>query len=514
MALRRKQTANRTAPGSAKRLLVLALAALCLAATLASPVFAQDADELFSDSSNNLPPHRIGSVSLSGEFLGRASYWNWFLGSSRAHYAFGQSLLRLDLSQQAGKYGWKISVAQPSLFGLPNNAFVPGTNTPLGYGGVYYAVNGDKTNTAGAFVQEAYVSIRGIDHNHSTLRLGRFLFDDGLEKKPESADLAWLVRERISQRLIGDSQWTGITRSFDGAHFSSDLGSASNVTLMAARVTQGVFKTDGLGEMDVETFYGAYTREFVSPHTDSQLRLFGLGYRDSRNVLMSDNRPLAVRAADTAGIDIGTFGVNYALVAPVRYVGKWDIVVWGAQQIGHWGRLTQRANSGLFELGWHPPVPRSHLWLRAGAFFASGDGNPNDGKHGTFFQPLPTEQFYARLPFYTLQNTEDYTGQVIWQPNHRLELRSEVHKVKLHSANDEWYLGSGAFQNASFGYYLLPNSGHRGLGNYVDFSPKFQVTERLALRAYIGALSGKAVETSSLKGKKGGFAFLEIAYRF
>ncbi|HVO61483.1 MAG TPA: alginate export family protein [Terriglobales bacterium] len=500
------------APWSVRLRVILAL--FCLVAAGAAPGVAQISDELFPDSSDAPQPLKIGSLTIGGEVLGRGEYWNWFFGNTRTHYAFGQSLLRLDLSQQGTKYGWTISVAQPSLYHLPSNAFVPGTNTPLGYGPVYFVANGRETTTANAFVQEAYVSIRGIDRNHSTVRVGRFLFNEGLEKKPESADLAWLVRERISQRLVGDSEWTGITRSFDGAHFSSDLGPDSNVTLMAARVTRGVFKTDALGEMDVETFYGAYTREFVTPHTDSELRVFGLGYYDGRNVLKADNRPLAARVADTNTINVGTFGVNYALVAPIRYAGKWDLVVWGAEQIGHWGSLTQRANSGLFELGWHPPIPKIRPWLRAGAFFASGDGNPNDGKHATFFQPLPTEQLYARVPFYTLQNTEDYTGQVIFQPNPRLELRSEVHKVKLHAVNDEWYLGTGAFQNTTFGYYILPSGGHRGLGNYVDFSANYQVNAHLALHAYVGAMSGKAVETSSLKGKKGGFTFLEVAYRF
>ncbi len=494
-------------------LALAALLAVCLLG-MAAPASAQDADELFPDANHAPQPLKVGSITIGGELFGRAEDWNWFLGNARTHYAFGQSLLRLDLSQQRAKFGWKVSIAQPTLFSLPSNAFVPGTNTPLGYGAVYYSANGSESTVAGAFVQEAYLSVRGIDHNHSTLRVGRFLFNDGLEKKPESDDLAWLIRERIAQRLIGDSEWTGITRSFDGAHFSSDIGPDSNLTLMAGRVTKGVFQTDGLGEMDIETFYGAYTREFATPHTDSELRVFGLGYRDGRNALKADNRSLAARIADSDSINIGTFGVDYALVAPIRYVGKWDIVVWGAEQIGHWGVLTQRANSGLFELGWHPPLPKVHPWLRAGAFFASGDGNPNDGKHATFFQPLPTEQRYARLPFYTLQNSEDYTGQVIFQPNHRLELRSEVHKVKLHSANDEWYLGTGAFQNSTFGYYTLPNSGHRGLGNYVDFSAKYQVNPHLAFQAYIGALSGKAVETTSLKGKKGGFAFVEAAYRF
>ncbi|HEX6504454.1 MAG TPA: alginate export family protein [Terriglobales bacterium] len=493
---------------------LLGILALLLFTALSAPSLAQDTDELFPDSANAPRPIKMGSITVSGEVWGRGEDWNWFLGNARTHYAFGQSLLKLSIAQQRSKYGWEVSVVQPSLYALPNHAFDPASGAPLGLGAVYFAANGNNRNAAGAFVQEAFVSIRGIDRNHSTLRLGRFLFSDGLERTPKSDDLAWLQRERISQRLVGDSGWTGITRSFDGAHFSSDIGPAANVTLLAARVTKGVFQTDGIGELDVETFYGAYSREFTTTHTDSELRVFGLGYRDTRNVLKVDNRPLAARMADTADINIGTFGLNYALVAPIRYVGKWDLLVWGAQQIGHWGVLTHRANSGLFELGWHPPIPKFHPWLRAGAFFASGDGNPNDNKHTSFFQPLPTEQLYARLPFYTLQNVEDYTGQVIVQPTRRLELRSEIHKVKLHQVNDEWYLGSGAFQNTGFGYYALPDSSHRGLGNYVDFSAKYQLTSQFALSYYIGVMSGKAVETSSSRGKKGGFTFLEVAYRF
>jgi len=60
----------------------------------------------------------------------------------------------------------------------------------------------------------------------------------------------------------------------------------------------------------------------------------------------------------------------------------------------------------------------------------------------------------------------------------------------------------------------LPNSGHRGLGNYVDFGTKYQLSANLALNYYIGVMSGKAVETSRLTGRKGGFTYLEIAYRF
>jgi hypothetical protein len=497
-------------PGTYAALVLFLLWLTCL-----SPISRAQAAENAPDISSAQPqPMRLGSLTVSGELLGRGQGWNWFLGDTRARYGFGDSLLRVALSQQKSKFGWTIEMAQPSLYGLPNEAFVPGTSVPLGLGGTYFSANGNRQDVAGIFVKQAFIALRGIDNNHSTLQLGRFEFSDGEEKVPSTSDLAWLMQERGAHRLIGDAYWTDIGRSFDGLHFSSDIGADTNLTFVSGRATRGVWQTDGLGEMDVDVLYGSYTREFPTPRTDSQLRVFAQGYHDGRNVLKVDNRPLAAREADTRNIRIGTFGVNYAIVTPIWRLGKWDLLVWGAQQIGQWGVLNHRANSGTVEIGWRPPVPWIHPWLRAGAFFASGDGNPNDSKHTTFFQPLPTEQQYARLPFYTLQNSEDYTAQVIVQPTRKLQLRSELHKVKLHSANDLWYLGTGAFQNTSFGYEALPDNGHKGLGNYIDFDFDYQVTSHLGLRYYIGIMSGKGAETQQPHGRKGGFTYLEVAYRF
>jgi Alginate export len=484
------------------------LALLCVAAASQEPA---DTPARPADDFKAL---RIASLTVSGELRGRGQGWNWFLGDNRTRYAFGGTVLNLGISQQLGKFSWNVELSQPTLYNLPRDAFQPGTGFPLGLGAIYFLANDSRRNVAGIFLKQGYVGIRGIDRNHSLLRIGRFDFLEGQERTPRTKDLAWLKQERIAQRLIGDSEWTGISRSFDGVHFSDNLGGDTNLTFVAGRATSGVWQTDAMGEMDVDILYGAYTREFSTPHTDSELRVFGLEYHDGRGVLKVDNRGRAARQSDTNNIRIGTFGVNYALVTPLPYIGKWDLVVWGAQQVGHWGSLRQRANSALFELGWRPPVPWIRPWLRAGAFFAGGDGNPNDDKHQTFFQPLPTMQLYARLPFYTLQNIEDYSGQAIFQPTRKLLLRAEVHKVKLHSVKDGWYQGSGAFQDSSFGYYILPNNGHRGLGNYVDFNADYQVNPHLWLRYYIGALSGKGAETSLPSGRKAGFTYLEFAYRF
>jgi len=490
------------------------LAAIAYLMVFTAFATSQISENSLPDAQDQVTPIRIGALILSGEISGRGQGWDWFLGDTRTRYAFGSSLLRLGLSQQSNKFGWNVELAQPSLYSLPTDVFEPGTGFPLGLGATYFTANGSRQNVAGIFVKQAYISIRGIDHNGGNLRLGRFEFSDGMEKVSAAKDLAWLEQQRIAHRLIGDAYWTGIGRSMDGVHFSDNFGEKNNVTLVAARATRGVWQTDGMGELNVDVLYGSYTRELQTTRTASELRVCALGYHDGRGVLKVDNRPLVERQLDAQNIRIGTFGVNYAIVAAFPYVGKWDLVVWGAEQYGHWGTLRHHADSGVFELGWRPPIPWIHPWLRAGASYATGDGNPQDDRHTTFFQPLPTEQKYARTPFYTLQNSEDYTGQVIFNPTRKLELRSEVHKVKLHSVKDLWYQGTGAFQNSSFGYDGLPNNGHKGLGNYVDFSADYQATAHFSLHYYVGAVSGKGAMTNRSQGRKGGFTFLQADYRF
>jgi hypothetical protein len=498
----------------AKFMVVCAVTVFCCLNFVSGRAMAQLTADSPGKAPDQITPIRIGSLTLSGELSGRGQGWDWFLGGARTRYAFGSSLLRLGLSQEGSKLSWKVELSQPTLYSLPNDAFEPGTGFPLGLGATYFTANGGQRTVAGIFIKQAYVSIRGIDHNGGTLRVGRFEFADGMEKMPAATDLAWLKQQRIASRLVGDADWTGVGRSFDGLHFSDDIGDKNNLTFVAARATRGVWQTDGMGEMDVDVLYGAYTRELPTVHTASEFRVFALGYHDGRGVLKVDNRPLAARLADSHNIRIGTLGVNFAIVAPIRYVGKWDLLAWGAEQIGQWGVLRHHADAGVVEMGWRPPIPWIHPWLRAGASYATGDGNPNDDRHTTFFQPLPTEQQYARTPFYTGQNSEDYTGQLILEPTHKLELRSEVHKVKLHSVNDLWYLGTGAFQNSSFGYDGLPNHGHKGLANYVDFSAGYQPTAHVYVYYYVGAVSGKGAMTNRVEGRKGGFTFLEVDYKF
>jgi alginate export protein len=162
-------------------------------------------------------------------------------------------------------------------------------------------------------------------------------------------------------------------------------------------------------------------------------------------VLKTDNRPQATRAADYEKIEIATYGADYLHVFNAATQGKFDFFAWGAVQTGAWGLLTQRAGALVGEFGWQPPLHILEPWLSMGYSYGSGDGNPNDSRHGTFFQVLTTPRLYARFSFYNMMNNEDFYGTLSLRPSAKLLLHSEVHTLRLASAADLWYLGGARF---------------------------------------------------------------------
>ena len=96
---------------------------------------------------------------------------------------------------------------------------------------------------------------------------------------------------------------------------------------------------------------------------------------------------------------VQTLGGHYIVAIGSRR-GPIDVLLWGAAQSGSWGELSHRAGSFAVEAGWQPQVALSP-WIRGGFDYASGDGEPTDAVHGTFFQVLPRAALYARFPFST-----------------------------------------------------------------------------------------------------------------
>jgi hypothetical protein len=262
---------------------------------------------------------------------------------------------------------------------------------------------------------------------------------------------------------------------------------------------------------------GEGDRSATGDKNAGELRAFALGYIDHRTlVLKTDNRPAAIRAADLGKIEIATWGGDYADVANTTNAGKFDFLAWGVVQTGAWGNLAQRAGAAFVgEAGWQLPVKVLKPWLSAGYSYGSGDGNPNDSTHGTFFQVLTTPRQYARFPFYNMMNNEDFYGSLNLRPATKLGLRSEAHALRLSSASDLWYSGGGAFQPQTFGYTGRPSNGSRSLGDVWDLSADYRVTKFFSTTLYYGHAWGKSVIAKIYpKDADGQLFFLETNFHF
>jgi hypothetical protein len=461
-------------------------------------------------------PIKLGDIAFTGSLRSRLYVWDWFQPASGANrYEYSGNLLRLNFSEKLNAWDWDVEFAVPFLLGLPPNATAAAPQGALGLGSNYYSANGNQRNTAMIFPKQLYARLDNLSGREGqTLQIGRFAFLDGSELAPKNPTLAAVKSARIGQRLLGDFGWSDVGRSFDGLHYSLTMP-ASNFTFVAATPTRGVFQTDGWGWNQVGFGYGAYTRECGSGKHASDTRFFVLEYDDWRPVLKTDNRPLAVRNHDTENIRIETFG-GHTLHAFTTGSGTIDALAWGAVQTGRWGTQTQRAYALDFEAGWQPKIAqRVKPWLRFGFTEGSGDGNPNDNRHSTFFQVLPTPRPYARFPFFNMMNTEDLMGSLILRPHAKVTASSEFHSLRLSNPSDLWYSGGGVYQPWTFGYTGRAPAGRRSLGNLYDTSVEYRPAPQVTLTAYLGYTQGLAVmEQIYPSGKNGRFGYLEFLYRF
>jgi hypothetical protein len=461
-------------------------------------------------------PIKIGGVTVTGALRSRLYVWNWFQApTGENQYAYSGNYLRLNLAQKFSAWDWDAEFSVPFLLGLPATATDPAPQGALGLGSNYFSANGGKQNTAMIFPRQLFVRFHGLGGSDANkLQMGRFTFQDGSELTPKNPTLATLKRDRVSQRLLGDFGFSDVGRSFDGVHFSSST-SSNDFTFIAATPTRGVFQVDGWGWNRVGFGYGAYTHEWGKGKHAADTRIFVLEYDDWRHILKTDNRPTAVRKGDTENLRIDTFG-GHTLHAYTTDAGVLDLLAWGAVQTGRWGTQQQRAYALDFEGGFQPAIlPKLKPWLRGGFTTGSGDGNPNDNKHGTFFQVLPTPRPYARFPFFNMMNTQDGFGALILRPHPKVTVSSEFHSLRLSNANDLWYSGGGAYQPWTFGYIGRSTSGRRSLGNLYDTGVEYRTARKITLTAYLGYTQGLAsIETIYPQGKDGQFGHLEILYRF
>ncbi len=443
----------------------------------------------------------------------RLDTWQWFAAPPQSEtYAYVESLLRISVQQKIHRWDWQLELTQPSILHAPTDAVSSvAAQGQLGLGATYYASNGNEDYPAAAFFKQGFVRYH-FGAPQKSLRLGRFEFFEGLEIAQKNPQMAWLQANRLSQRLIANFGFTNAQRSVDGieGHYG---GPGWDVVAAAARSDQGVFNMNGNPELNVDFQYLALTRQEARQHV--LWRAFAMGYHDGRTGLTkTDNRPLPVRQADHHNIRIGTYGGDAAAVIPAG-PGSFDVLFWGAAQNGSWGPESHSANAVALEGGYKFTSVSTSPWLRGGWWRSSGDNNPADTTHGTFFQMLPTPRLYARLPFYNLMNSTDSFVQVMDTPIKRVALRSDLHWLQLTSAQDLWYQGGGAFDNKVFGFVGRPGNGHTSFASVPDISADWQATKTLAINFYYAYAQGKSVVKAIYPtGSNMQYGYVELVYQW
>jgi Alginate export len=199
-----------------------------------------------------------------------------------------------------------------------------------------------------------------------------------------------------------------------------------------------------------------------------------------------------------------------------RSNGQWDGLLWLTGQTGSWFGQPHRAASMVAEAGHQWTSVPWRPWLRGGWTWASGDDEPSDERHGTFFQMLPTVRRYAQSAIYSQMNHTDIFVQALLRPVPQLGIRTDVHRIGLATSRDHWYYGSGATQarGTLFGFSTRPSNGQTDLATIIETSAEYTIGPHWAVNAYIGAVRGGRVVERDFAGRTMTFGYIENLVSF
>jgi hypothetical protein len=418
---------------------------------------------------------------------------------TRFHFGVRRTERRVDL-QAAGQFvqlGW-----------LPEHATGPG---PLGLGAVYYDHAGS-THPGEIYLKYLNARFRDVLPRLS-VQVGRFGYTSGAEGVSGVAKIETVKRLRVDSRLIGEFEFSFFQRSFDGvrADYARGRGRATGAVLLP---TQGGFEEDANRSLtDVVVLNGALTLAPGAPIPHTEWQIFSARYDDDRRVTgRPDNTGVSAAAAD---VHVTTFGTT--LITSHRLGrGELDALGWFAVQTGRWYEQDHRAHALAMEAGYQWLSARGRPWVRGGWLTSSGDRDPADGRHETFFQMLPTVRRYSQSATYSQMNLRDGFVQLLMSPVSRVSIRADLHRLTLTRAADRWYFGSGATQNEgrTFGFGTRASAGATDLGTALEGSADVRVLPRWTLGGYLGSIFGGKVVTRTFATDLLLFAFVESTIQF
>jgi hypothetical protein len=444
--------------------------------------------------------------------LTRVEMWSFFTpppsgGDPDSVYVGNR--LQLGVSRRTARYDASILVQYVQFGGLPADAIGPG---PLGLGAAYYTHAG-RSDSHQVYLRYLNVRLKDLAPGLS-VQVGRQPYTSGAESGSGVPKIEAVKRQRIDARLVGEFEFSLYQRAFDGVRV--DLSKPTwSATAVAFRPTQGGFEDaagitiDGIGVIGANLTLKPGT---AIPRTDWQL--FGFHYDDDRPVTdVPDNTGRTSTKADVA---IATFGTALVTASTPGKARQWDALVWMAGQTGDWYGQVHRAYAVAVEGGHQWSQVAWSPWVRAGILEASGDDDPNDDRHSTFFQMLPTVRRFSLSTLNSQMNNRDLFVQTILRPRPALAVRVDLHRLDLASRHDRWYYGSGASreEGSPFGFGTRPSNAATRLGTMLEGSADYTISRHWSVNGYVGFGRGGEVVQRSFARSTLTYSYLEAIVQF
>ncbi|BCS35364.1 hypothetical protein TBR22_A45910 [Luteitalea sp. TBR-22] len=441
----------------------------------------------------------------------RAESWQYFEpnpGGGDPDYAFVANRLQLELRRAWRRAEVQLTAQHVGFVGLPSTASGPG---PLGLGALYYDQGGRTTHPQQLWLRYANVRftqvLPGLD-----IRVGRMGYTSGAEATSGDARIEAVKRSRLDARILGEFEWSIWQRGYDGVRADWSHGPVT-VTGVGVRPTQGGFaKVAGPTIDDIDVYGGTITVRPTSALEHTQVQGFVLRYDDDRHVTQRpDNMGLTAPRVDVGITSTGGTLVGAYPAGP----GAVDVLAWGVLQRGDWYGQDHRAGTLALEAGYQWTSAPWTPWVRAGLLRATGDDDPTDNEHGTYFPVLPTVRRFSQTTVFSTMNVHDTFVQVLARPSKKVALRLDVHDLRLAESRDLWYIGSGATleEGAAFGYSGRRSNGSTALGTSIEGSADVTLTPVWSINGFVGHVDGGRVVTGTFKGDRFWFAYVEQVLR-
>jgi hypothetical protein len=264
-------------------------------------------------------------------------------------------------------------------------------------------------------------------------------------------------------RLIGNSNWGNVGRTFDAARLTLKR-SKTRLDFFASSVV--VPKNGGFDLPHFNNKFHGFYSSFESPFRFTEVvevyALLKTFSRASGELGFTGN--LRVYTYGTRASGALPHGIDYGLETAV--------------QTGHISQNRVRAWGGHWQLGYRPPCLNRSWRLAVGYTFASGDGNPRDGRASTFDQLYPSNHDkLGTLDRIGWRNIRDFAAKMEWKASRRWTLNLEYHDFWLSSRQDALYAENG------LPYVYSPNATSNRVGQELDSYVVFLYSKRINLGA-------------------------------